>query len=219
MKSSQRPRSPGRPTGGEVEVRRALLEASRQLFLARGFAGVSIREIASAAGATPAMIRYYFGDKLGLYRAMLDEATGPFREVLQEMQKQASVTEADIARLMHLYMRLLARNPWLPSLIVQEVLAEGGRFRDQFIEHFAGRMAPVLMQVLEREQSAGRLRNDFDPRLATVSLISLCVFPFVSLPITSRVLGLSIEGEALDRLVAHTSRLFLEGLRSGGASS
>ena len=118
-----------------------------ELFLARGFAAVSIREIAAAAGATPAMIRYYFGDKLGLYRAMLEEATGPLRAALLEMREQASVTEADIAALMRLYMRLLASNPWLPALIVQEVLAEGGRFRAQFIEHFAGRMAPLLMEV------------------------------------------------------------------------
>jgi AcrR family transcriptional regulator len=196
-----------------------LLEAARQLFLARGFAAVSIREIAAAAGATPAMIRYYFGDKLGLYRAMLDEAIAPFRAALLEMREQAAVAEADIAALMRMYMRLLADNPWVPALIVQEVLAEGGRFRAQFIEHFAGRMAPLLMEVLQREQAAGRLRSDVDPRLATVSAISLCVFPFVSLPITSRVLGLTIEGEAIDRLAAHTSRLFLEGLRPGGASS
>jgi len=217
--SARRPRAPGRPAGGDVAVRRALLEAARQLFLARGFAAVSIREIAAAAGATPAMIRYYFGDKLGLYRAMLDEAIGPFRAALLEMREQAAVAEADIAALMRLYMRLLADNPWVPALIVQEVLAEGGRFRAQFIEHFAGRMAPLLMEVLQREQAAGRLRSDVDPRLATVSAISLCVFPFVSLPITSRVLGLTIEGEAIDRLAAHTSRLFLEGLRPGGASS
>ena len=218
-KSGQRPRGPGRPTGDDVAVRSALLEAARELFLARGFAAVSIREIAAAAGATPAMIRYYFGDKLGLYRAMLEEATGPLRAALLEMREQASVTEADIAALMRLYMRLLASNPWLPALIVQEVLAEGGRFRAQFIEHFAGRMAPLLMEVLQREQAAGRLRGDADPRLATVSAISLCVFPFVSLPITKRVLGLSIEGAALDRLAAHTSRLFLEGLRPRGESS
>jgi TetR/AcrR family transcriptional regulator len=218
-KSAGRLRAPGRPAGGELAVRRALLEAARQLFLARGFAAVSIREIAAAAGATPAMIRYYFGDKLGLYRAMLEEATGPLREALLEMRQQAAVTGADIATLMGMYMRLLADNPWLPALIVQEVLSESGRFRAQFIEHFAGRMAPLLMEVLQRERAAGRLRSDVDPRLATVSAISLCVFPFVSLPITSRVLGLSVEGEALDRLAAHTSRLFLEGLSARAASS
>jgi TetR/AcrR family transcriptional regulator len=199
-------------------VRRALLKAARQLFLARGFAGVSIREIAAAAGATPAMIRYYFDDKLGLYRAMLDEVTAPLRATLLEMRQHAALTGADIAGLMRQYMGLLAANPWMPALIVQEVLAEGGRFRQQFIEHFAGRMAPLFMEVLQREQAAGRLRSDVDPRLATVSVISLCVFPFVSLPVTSRVLGLSVEGEALERLTTHTSRLFLEGLRPREAS-
>jgi AcrR family transcriptional regulator len=195
-----------------------LLSAARRLFLARGFAGVSIREIAAAAGATPAMIRYYFGDKLGLYRAMLEEATAPLRAALLEMRQQAAHAGADIAALMRLYMRVLAANPWLPALIVQEVLAEGGHFRPQFIEHFAGRMAPLLMDVLQREQAAGRLRSDADPRLAAVSAISLCVFPFVSLPVTSRVLGLSVEGEALDRLAAHTSRLYLEGLLPRGVA-
>src|SRR5687768_16542453 len=215
----QRPPAPGRPTGDDVAERRPRREAARQRCLARGFAALSIREVPAAAGAPPACIRCYFGDKLGLYRAMLDEATGPLRSALLEMKEQASVTEADIAALMRLYKRVLASNPWLPALIVQEVLAEGGRFRAQFIEHFAGRMAPLLMEVLQREQSAGRLRGDADPRLATVSAISLCVFPFVSLPITKRVLGLSIEGAALERLAAHTSRLFLEGLRPRGESS
>lgn len=213
-RSAGRPRAPGRPAGGDLAVRRAFLEAARQLFLTRGFAGVSIREIAAAAGATPAMIRYYFDDKLGLYRAMLDEATEPLRAALLEMRQQATRSGADIAALMRVYMGMLAANPWLPALIVQEVLAEGGRFRGQFIEHFAGRMAPLFIEVLQREQAAGRLRSDVDLRLATVSAISLCVFPFVSLPITSRVLGLSVEEEALERLTTHTSRLFLEGLRS-----
>ena len=48
--------------------------------------------------------------------------------------------------------------------------------------------------------------------LIPVSAISLCVFPFVSLPITSRVLGLSVVGESLERLAEHTARVFLEGL-------
>src|SRR5678815_6090761 len=68
------PRRPrGRPSArDDATVRESLLEAARRLFLARGFAAVSIREIAAEAGATAAMIHYYFGDKLGLYRAMLE---------------------------------------------------------------------------------------------------------------------------------------------------
>jgi len=38
--------------------------------------------------------------------------------------------------------------PWVPALIVQEVLAEGGRFREQFIENFAGRLAPLFAAII-----------------------------------------------------------------------
>jgi AcrR family transcriptional regulator len=193
-------------------VRESLLDAARRLFLARGFAAVSIREIAAEAGATAAMIHYYFGDKLGLYRAMLEAAAGPFRAALEHMRSRGADSEVGIDTLIQLYMRTLAANPWMPQLIVQEVLAEGGRFRTQFIEQFAGRLAPMFVEVLGREQAAGRLRPDVDPRLAAVSAISLCVLPFLAQPVTSRVLGLSVAVDSLEGLPAPPARVFLEGL-------
>ena len=55
-------------------VRERLLEAARELFTRHGYDGVSMRRLARDAGATPAMIHYYFGDKQGLYEALLERA-------------------------------------------------------------------------------------------------------------------------------------------------
>jgi AcrR family transcriptional regulator len=52
-----------------AEARNQLLMAALRLFSAQGFAKTSVRDIAQAAGANVASIRYYFGDKAGLYRA------------------------------------------------------------------------------------------------------------------------------------------------------
>jgi TetR/AcrR family transcriptional regulator len=205
-------RRPGRPAGGEAEIRAALLQTARELFLRHGFGKVGIRRIAAAAGTTSAMIHYYFGDKLGLYRAMLDEASAPLVDSLRRLEAMPAAAAPDLEALMTAYMRMLATNPWLPALIVHEVLDEGGQLREQFVEHFAGRLAPAFVAVFERERARGLLRRDLDPRLAAISALSLCIFPFVSQPVTRRVLGFSVDGDEFDRLVRHTTRLFREGV-------
>ncbi len=197
-------------------MRDALLGTARSLFLSRGFASVTIRQIAAAAGSSPATIHYHFGDKLGLYRAMLDDAMGPIVEALQRPGSATQDGEVDVAAVIGVYSRTLATNPWVPALILQEVLTEGGQFREEFTERFAGRVAPMLVDSLRRGQGAGTVRSDLDPQLAALSAISLTVFPFLALPVVRRVLGLSVEGESLDRLVAHTTRVLLEGIQAHG---
>jgi AcrR family transcriptional regulator len=207
-----RVRRPGRPPGGDAAVREALLDTARRLFLARGFGSVTIRQIAAAAGSSPATIHYHFGDKLGLYRAMLEAAIAPVVEALQRLADPARAGQVDIAEVVRLYTRMLADNPWVPALIVQEVLAEGGRFREQFIENFAGRLAPLFAGIIRRGQASGSIRADLEPNLAALSAISMTVFPFVALPVTSRVLGLTVDAEAVERLAAHTIRVLFEGI-------
>jgi AcrR family transcriptional regulator len=200
-------------------VRDALLETSRSLFLTRGFASVTIRQIAAAAGSSPATIHYHFGDKLGLYRAMLEAAVAPVVEAMQPFDGAAPGAGVGLEEVIRLYGRMLAANPWVPALIVQEVLTEGGQFRDLFVEQFAGRLAPLLVAIIRRGQEAGTVRADVDPRLAALSAISLSVFPFLASPVASRVLGVSVEGDAVERLAAHTTRVLLEGIGARERSS
>jgi AcrR family transcriptional regulator len=206
-----RARRPGRPTGGDAAVRAALLECSRNLFLQEGFGEVSLRRIAAAAGTTPAMVHYYFGDKPGLYRAMIEEAVGPLIASVQRLGQSAGEAGPSLEDVMRAYMQTVAANPWFPALVIQEVLSQKGHMRGEFIERFAGRTAPALVAVLRREREQGRLRRDLDPQFAAVSLLSLCVFPFASLPVTGPVLGFHPEGEALDRFIEHTVQLFRDG--------
>jgi len=212
-------RQRGRPPGGDANVRDALLATARGLFLSRGFAAVTIRQIAAAAGSSPATIHYHFGDKLGLYRAMLQAAIEPVVEALHSADDPKRATEIRLVDVIGLYSRMLAENPWVPALIVQEVLTEGGPFREQFIEQFAGRLAPLLVAVVQREQAAGAIRPDVEPRLAALSAISLTVFPFLALPVAGRVLGLSVERGAIERLAAHTTRVLMQGIGAPGGTA
>lgn len=208
-------RSRGRPpTRADDDVRSALLDAASKLFLKHGFERVTARQIAAAAGTTPAMIHYYFTNKLGLFRAMLEHAVRPMRELLAGALAQADAAPPDPSDVIRMHMSTVARNPWIPAFIVNEVFAEKGRFRATFTRDIASRQVPLLIELLERGRRAGKFRPDLETRFAALSLISLCMFPFLSRAVSGPVLGLKLEGEELDRLIAHTAQLFIAGIRN-----
>jgi AcrR family transcriptional regulator len=68
-------RSPGRPRADEgVDTRAALLRSALALFASRGFAGVTVGEIAAAAEVTVPVIYQRFGSKAELFIAVAEDA-------------------------------------------------------------------------------------------------------------------------------------------------
>lgn len=66
----------------EQTARRMLLVTATALFAKKGYAGVSVREIVEAAGMTKPMLYYYFSNKEGLFRSILDWGANIQEEIL-----------------------------------------------------------------------------------------------------------------------------------------
>ena len=66
-KPAAAPRAPGRPKDADKHA--AILEAAKQLFVQHGFAGVSMDQIAAAAGVSKLTLYSHFGDKENLFIA------------------------------------------------------------------------------------------------------------------------------------------------------
>ena len=64
-------RQRGRPPG-RSNTRQAVLDAARRVFAEVGYQQASLRTIAAEAGVDAGMVRHFFGDKAGLFRAALD---------------------------------------------------------------------------------------------------------------------------------------------------
>lgn len=68
-------RAPGRSRGrppGRSNTRQAVLDAARRAFAEHGYQQASLRTIAAEAGVDAGMVRHFFGDKAGLFRAALE---------------------------------------------------------------------------------------------------------------------------------------------------
>ena len=215
-------RRPGRPVRAEGEsadaVRQRLVDTARALFTRRGFGEVSVREIAREAGVTPAMIAYYFGDKQGLYEAMLTSVFDTLLGRVRELAGQSPTSTAPVEAFIRLYVGTIQAQPWLPALLLREILIADSALRARFIERFAARAAAILPALLSAEIAGGALRADLDPKLAVLSMIGMCVFPFMAHPIAGKALGYELDTDFAERLVAHTRALFLDGARSRSAT-
>ena len=201
-------RRPGRPARlkGGADPREALLDAAGRLFAERGPGSHSLPAVAAAAGVTPAMVHYYFGDKRGLADALLERALARLLERVAGVRRFEDLPATIV--------QAFGAEPWIPSLLVREVLSEEGRFRERFIETYASKVARLVPGMLRAEMAAGRLRADLDPRLAFVSLIGMMGFAFLARPVLEPVLGIRYDAEFLERFAEHTRRLFLEGARA-----
>jgi AcrR family transcriptional regulator len=62
---------------GDRHTRDEVLAAARRAFTAHGYTAASVRKIAADAGVDPGMIRHWFGDKAGLFRASMEPAVDP----------------------------------------------------------------------------------------------------------------------------------------------
>ena len=192
------------------DVREKLLNAARELFLRYGYRAVSSRQIATAAGANVAMIRYYFGGKPGLYREIVNTLIAPIRAGVDAMSH--GLVTVELGALLGALMRLWAANPWLPGLLLREVLMPDGPLRAMFIKEFPERLAPVVAKIVQQEAERGRIRPSLDPKLVVLSMISLGLFPFLALPVTSKVFAISSDEEVLERLIRHTNDVLAHGI-------
>jgi len=71
----------------DIETRERLLDAAERLFADRGFRKVTVRDICREARANVAAVNYHFGDKLGLYREVLQVGIDAIRATTEAGRK------------------------------------------------------------------------------------------------------------------------------------
>lgn len=210
-KPSAKKRSPGRPLADSPDLRSKLMDAALACFVRKGIAATSLRDIATEAGVTPALLHYYFGDKEQLQAEVMAQKILPVFATLREPLMQAG---DDIAALIAGFVtgigRIVAEHPWLPPLWVREVLCEGGALRDLLFERIGPQLPQMMAARFAEAQAKGRINPDLDPRLLMVSLVGLTLFPAAGAPIWRRLFN--AEDLNFDIVRLHTLALLDRGL-------
>ncbi|WP_434762405.1 TetR/AcrR family transcriptional regulator [Vibrio fortis] len=202
-------RKPGRPQKNR-EVRQLLIEHARDLFVVQPYDKVSTRLVAERAGVNIAMIRYYFGNKAGLFEAMLRETLRPMQVQMQKLIDESS--HDNFLDLMRTYYREMVKVPRFPRLIAQVMNMPPSETQRELLEKvFLDVAKPAQDIIFEKLVEQGVLRKDRDPKLCRVSYISLMVFPFIAPPPLLALHGIELNEEFLNSLIEHNIKLMSEG--------
>ena len=116
------PLSPGkRGRAHDAEgTREAILDAAEEIFAEHGFDGARIDAIAAAADYNKSLIFHYFGDKLGLYAAVIRRAdqqmSGAQEHIVAMLHEEDTVSNADklkalLKTFINTYFDYLVKNP------------------------------------------------------------------------------------------------------------
>jgi len=164
--ASKIPRRRGRPPKGEApDTRSRILDAALDLFARDGFAGASIRKIASEVGITESAIYAHFESKRKIYETLMSEAGPPL--VLGVLESGVDLADPET------FLRELARRvfeAWdeprmrlFASVLMRESGAgsvSGGANLVGLIEEARRRLAE---EVFGPWMAVGLVRDDFSP--------------------------------------------------------
>ncbi|MCP5143920.1 MAG: TetR/AcrR family transcriptional regulator [Gammaproteobacteria bacterium] len=208
---AKRSPKPGRPPAQQgVDRRQALLDVAGPLIAREGSDSVSLREIARAAGVTPALVAYYFTNKQGLLMALLEEISGRVLGMVDQVTQMQSASV--LADFIHGYLTVIGRAPWIPQFIVREVLSRETPLQRKFIRDFSGPALARVREVVGRVGGGSQLDDELDPGLTIMSLIGISVFPFIAHPVLGRLIGYELTPQFSERYSRHVRHIMAQGV-------
>jgi AcrR family transcriptional regulator len=168
----------------DISTEEKIKEAARKVFTQKGYSATRTRDIAEAAGLNLALLNYYFRSKQKLFEIVMIEKMQKFFSVLLPiLYDNSSTLESKVESISNNYIDLILANPDLPFFIMHEA-----RNNPDLIFKVANRKDFLKNSVFIKQ--IGEKKPDLNPLQFFISLLGMCVFPFVMKPILQKLSGM-----------------------------
>jgi AcrR family transcriptional regulator len=183
-------------------MRSKIIETAMELFVAQGYDGISMREIAAACGLSKPGLYYYFTDKQALFLAILEDQLSGLEITLKGITAQPGNTRKKIhAFLLAIFSQSTAQSAII-RLASQDMSKVEAELRAAFNLSYHAKFLDPLATLLQTGINSSELRT-FEPQYGVWALLGL-VYPYLSHPFSS-----SLEKE---RTIAFIETVLFEGI-------
>jgi len=169
------------------ETKRRLLDAAEAEFAAKGFPGARLRAIADAVGVQSTLIAHYFGDKEGLYQAVLDRALADVTEgswaILDKYREPRELVEVFVDYLIELH----AKSGPLFAILRHEAASGGTAVGLVVLRERNRPLFEAIREHIERFQAEGRIRPNIDSKELILATMGMTLYAFQDAPLLDAV--------------------------------
>jgi TetR/AcrR family transcriptional regulator len=157
-------------------TKKHILDAAEAEFARNGLSGARTEAIAKGAGVTTAMIYYYFQNKEGLYKAVLQRPVVEISEGIKQLNLDQFPADTALKILIQEVIAYEAIHPQRGMLWFQEANQNQGKYFK--LGNWQENLGYVI-KILERGMAEGCFRH-IDPFLVTLQIAGICNFYFNS---------------------------------------
>lgn len=123
------------------------------------------------------MIFYYFGDKEGLYHAVLEEAYQSVRQAEADLDLAGLPPDEALRRLVEFTFEHHRENPDFIRLVMIENIHDGRHMRSNpALSRTSSAAIEQLTRICEDGKAAGIFRDDVDPLVLHWQISAMCFF-------------------------------------------
>ena len=175
----------------DSEIEKKILQAAVKIFYRKGIHGARMQEIADEAEVSKSMLHYYFINKEELFNKVFEMTLKNIFPKINAILVSELPLFQKIAVFMNSYTDILFEHYASAGFIMTELNTNEDKVLDMMITA-AGFDLSVFNQQLEEAWKQGSIEKT-DPRILLLNMISLCVFPFVAMPVHLKRFKLNLE--------------------------
>lgn len=158
-------RSPGARAASAQATRDSILRAAIRVFARHGYSGGSVEKISKAARSYDRMIYYYFGNKEGLFVAVLEETYRRFNAAEASLDLDLDDPVAALTSVIRFVIRYYRAHPEFVSLLNSENLHRGKHIGKSLrAREFSSPAIGTTDRVLNGGIAKGVFRSDVTAR-------------------------------------------------------
>ena len=173
----------------DPEATRAnILEIATEEFAEKGFSGARVDDIAARTDTSKRMIYYYFGDKEGLFVAVIEQAYGRIRQIEANLKLDHLGPEQALRTLVGFTFDYQNANEGFIRLVMVENIHKGVHLaRSSNLAELNFPAIATLRDIYRRGRAAGVFRDGIDEIDLHMSISALCFFNVANRATFSRI--------------------------------